>query len=938
VAEAIVGREREIASLEAFLDAVPLGPTVLLIEGEPGIGKTTLWTRALEAARERSYLVLASHPVESETKLSFAAMGDLLEGVPEEVLSALPAPQARALDVALLRAEAGRPPDRRAVSLAVLGILRLLAGDRPVLVALDDAQWLDAPSAGAVQFALRRLGGEPVGAIVVLRAGSGQEDLLGLGRTLPPERLRRLRLEAMGPEEIDRLLRARLEGGVSRATLRQVHDLSGGNPFFALEVGLALARSGTRPLPGRPLPVPEDLRELVRDRLRRLPKAAREVAEVAAVLSRPTVQLVEAALGGDGRVAAGLERAVQAGLIELQGDRIRFTHPLFASGVYSESSRERRCGLHTQLAAILTDPEERARHLALGAEGPDADVASALDEAAERALARGAPEAAAELSEMALRLTPGDHPQDGRRRLIDAGMAHFYAGDPTRSASLLGEAVERSPSGVERAHALSLLGRVEGTVESWRLAADLFGQALGEAGDDPVLRASIQQGLTYACLFTGDLATAEVHGRAALDAAAARGTPAALAESLQALGFIEFVRGRGIPHYLMDRALDLEESLDRDGSEEQLWGNIRPAFAYAQMLKYSGRLDAARERFHKLLTASTDRGEESSLPVLHYHLAELECWAGDMQSAERHARDSLEAAVLTGMPFYRAMALYANALVDARRGRVEAAREAAKDGLGLAERTAVATTTVLHLSVLGFLELSLGHPKGAHGHLARAVELTSSMGVGEPGYFRLLPDEIEALVSLGELGAAGALTDDFEKRSGALDRPWGLATSKRCRGLLLAAGGDSEGAIGSLESALALHERLGEPFELGRTLLVLGQVQRRDRRKAAARASLERALEVFDRLGAPLWSERARAELTRIGGRAASPLALTPTEERVADLVAAGRSNREVAESLFMSVNTVEWNLSRIYRKLGIRSRTQLAAALRDRQGSQPGS
>lgn len=938
MAEAIVGRDAEIASLEAFLDAVPSGPAILLIEGEPGIGKTTLWTRLLEAAEERSYRVLACHPVESETKLSFAALGDLLARVSPEVLSALPSPQARALEVALLRAEAGRPPDRRAVSLAFLGVLRLLAEDRPVLVAVDDAQWLDAPSAGAIQFALRRLGGEPIGAVAVLRAGSLQEDPLELARALPPDRLRRLRLGAMSPEEIDRLLRSRVEPELPRATLRQVHSLSRGNPFFALEVGLALARSDARPVSGRPLPVPEDLRDLVRDRLRRLPVAAREVAEVAAALSRPTVQLVEAALGGDGRVAAGLERAVQAGLLAVQGDRIHFTHPLFASGVYSEASRERRCGLHTRLAAILTDPEERARHLALGAEGPDPEVASALDEAAGRAFARGAPEAAAELWEMARRLTPPERREDMARRLVEAGTAYFVAGDVARAQVLRQEAVSLSTAGPARARALYQLGMGRSALDSWHEGAALFDRALAEARGDPSLTATIQSGLAYAGLFTGDLVSAEGHAQAALDLAAGLDTPSALAESLQALAFIEFVLGHGIPHYLIDRGLALEDAIGEGLEDERLIGVVRPSFAFAQMLKYTDQLDTSRSRFLDLLQDSRDRGDEGSLPVLLYHLAELECRAGKWDVAAGYAEESVEAAVQTGMDFYRAMALYARALVDAHRGRAQQARDAAEEGLALAERTGVAITTVLNLGVLGFLELSLGDPERAHGHLAQAVELQSSMGVREPGYFHVLPDEIEALLSLGELEGARALTDDFEERSRALDRAWALSTAARCRGLLLAAEGDLPGAVGTLAGALAQHERLGEPFELARTLLVLGQVQRRDRRKAAARASLERALEAFDRLGAPLWSERTRAELARIGGRAPAPLALTPTEERVADLVAAGRTNREVAESLFLSVSTVEWNLSRIYRKLGVRSRTQLAAALRERPATHPGS
>jgi DNA-binding CsgD family transcriptional regulator len=330
-----------------------------------------------------------------------------------------------------------------------------------------------------------------------------------------------------------------------------------------------------------------------------------------------------------------------------------------------------------------------------------------------------------------------------------------------------------------------------------------------------------------------------------------------------------------------------------------------------------------------VLERALEQGKEHPVPLLHYHLAELECWAGNWEAAEDHARQSLQASIqLRETAHYRTIALYARALVDAHLGRTDAAREAASEGLELAEGVGPVTSQILNLSVLGFLELFQGNPAGTHRHLARAAELATAMGVEEPALFRFVPDEVEALVALGDLDAAAAMLDPFEERARRLDRAWALATGARCRGLLLAAG-DVTGALEATEHALTQHERVPEPFALARTHFSRGRIQRRAKLKAEARESFERALQIYADLGSRPWAERAGREARRVGVRAAGPFELTPTEQRVASFVAQGHSNQEAADALFMSVNTVEWNLSRIYRKLGIRSRMELAAKLR---------
>jgi DNA-binding CsgD family transcriptional regulator len=919
----VFGRDAELSVLASFIDEAASGPTALLLEGDAGVGKTTLWMEGLEAARDQSFRVLNCRPVESETKLSFAALGDLLGELLDEVERDLSPPRARALDVALLRAEPeGAPPDSRAVSLAVLEVLRSLSRDGPVIVAIDDVQWLDTPTSRVLGFATRRLATEPVSLLLTRRSGE-ETAPFELDRSLPEDRFHSLAVGPMTIDALSQVVRARVGTGFLRPTLVRLHEMSGGNPFFAIQIARASSR-GDQPATGQLLPVPSSLRELVRDRVAILPPETQHALLVAAALSAPTRALIQTATGVV-PLDPDLKIGVEAGVIEIVGDQVRFTHPLFGTGIYSEAPPDQRRELHRRLAEIVTDPEELARHLALGADPPDSSVAAALDEAARRARSRGAPDAAAELSEMAVRFTPVDRYDDRLSRSLEAARHHVNAGAAPRARVLLEREVDAAPPSPSRARALWFLASIRPADGSWASSIEIFRRALDEVGEDRTLRGAIEQGLGYADLFTGDLAAAEPHAMSALELAEMVDDAAAVAEALQFVAYLEFARGRGVRSDLLDRAIALE----RETEEYWVWDQIRPTTTQAQLLKYTDRFDEARGAFEGLLDRALEHGREHPLSSFHFHLAELECWAGRWEAAEEHARACLEASIQTGeTAHFRTTALYVGALVDAHRGRAEEATVAATEGFELATRVGPVMSEILNLSVLGFLGIAEADPAEAHRHLGRAVGLVAGMGVEEPALFRFLPDEVEALVALGELDRAVALLDPFEERARRLDRAWALATGARCRGLLLAATGDVPGALESLERALGDHQRVPEPFALARTYLALGQVQRRAKLKTDARGSFERALEIFGALGARPWAERAAGELSRVAPRAAGPFELTPTEERVAALVAEGRTNREVADTLFITVNTVEWNLTKIYRKLGVHSRTELAARL----------
>ena len=920
----VVGRESEIDSVHDFLEAVPGGPIGLLIEGEIGIGKTTLWREGIAEAGERGLQVLASRPVEAEIALPFAVLGDLLGDVPDAALGRLPDPQREALEIALLRA--GTKPgglQRRAVALGVLGAIRVLAEDTPLVLAIDDTQWLDLPSADALAFAARRLRDQPIGFLLARRADASEKSRVELETALDSDSLTRLVIGPLDIRSLNRLLRAQLGRQFLRPTLLELRRVSGGNPFFALELGRALLTRDVSPAPGEPLPVPATLNELVRERLAGLPTAASQAALAVSALSRPTVELVAAAAGGRG--GAALEKAAAAGVLEVADGRVRFSHPLLASIVYAQTPPARRRELHARLAELVDDPDEQALHLALAASGPDARVAATVEDAARRARARGAPHSAAELWDRARMLTPPDD-RDASRRAIEAAECHLEAGDTDRARLLLEEVVARLPAGRERAFALTRLAWVTSFRHGWTVSVDLFRDALAEIGADPAARIEIERGLAWSIHETGDVAAAELHARAALELAERLQEPGVLASALADMAFFQTIRGRGIPTALIERALELEDPQDEWRS---ILGRSRPAWVHGMLLEWAGDLDAARSTLSALRDTVLARGDEHTLAYVAHHLGRVEFLAGNWELASHYAAESLEITVQTAQEEQRPFALTLRAFVDAHLGRVAEARAATDEGLPLALAVGAVPARLEMIAVRGFLEYSLGEAREAHRFLGPLPRAVAEAGFGEPALFRFHGDAIETLLALGEHDAATALLAELEEQARATGRVWALTIASRCRALLSAAAGDSDAAYASLDRALELHEQLQEPFERGRTLLVRGTLQRRNRKKRPARESLTQALAMFDELGARLWSERAQAELRRIGGRApASPGVLTPTEERVAALVAAGRTYREVADALFISPKTVQWNLSKIYRKLGVRSRAELAAKL----------
>jgi DNA-binding CsgD family transcriptional regulator len=915
-ATVVVGRDEELAALADFVGGQL--PAALLIEGAPGIGKTTLWLAGLALAGER-FRVLRSSPSRAETQLSYAGVADLLDGVLGEALVCVPEPQQRALRVALLLEDAaGRPAEPGAIAIAFLNVLRALAERSPLLVAIDDVQWLDPASGSVLAYAARRLRTEPV-ALLVARRVEGPEPLpLDFDRLPPEQPLARIALGPLTLGALHHLLRGRLGTSFPRPTLRRLHEVSGGNPFYALELGRALERQGGRLEPGAELPLPGDLSALLRARLAPLRGETREALLAAAALAAPTLALLEAALSGDLRAA--LQPAVEADVIDITDERVRFTHPLLASAVYAEAEGRRRRECHGRLAEVVADTEERARHLALAVEAPDTAVAAALDEAAQAAFARGAVDSAASLGEQALRVTPDEQSAALQSRRLAAAGYLARAGSKARARALVDAAHAAAPRGPERAQiALGLAWWGLGDNQT-RIAA--LREAVEDAREDPRLLAQVHAVLGAVLFPEIDVAAANRHATVALELAERVGDPATLAVALTLAEHIDFFAGRGVDDERVERALALEAV----GANP--WGDIGVArWLRGHQLLATGELDAARRSFEALAAEGRSRGDASLANFLRF-LADVEILAGNWQQAQELADEAVEITREVDDVAQEAKCHHPLTLLAALRGDAAAAWALGANGLRLAERIGHMLARARIAAALGLLELSLGNAAAARSHLEHTAGLVARMRLGEPGLVPFVPDLVEAFVTLGELEAAEAATAELEEQGRRLGRRLALAGAARCRGLIAAARGDLAGAVETLEDGRDQAALVGQPFELARTLLALGTVQRRAQQKRAARETLTQALAIFDELGARLWSERARSELARIGGRAARTSELTETERQIAGLVAAGRSNHEVAVALHLSPKTVEWNLSKMYRKLGVRSRTALAAHL----------
>ncbi len=914
----LVGRDVESRAVADFLASVSPGPSALVVEGEAGIGKTTVWLAALELAQERGFRVLSTRATSAESVLAYSSFAALVEGLDDDVFARLAPPQRIAMDRVLLRvSDDGPVTDQRAVAAAFLSVVERLAKDSAVLIAIDDLQWLDLPSAQVVSSTVRRLTG-PVGVLATVRTGPGTSEPRASLELRERERLRRLRVSPLTIGALHAVVNERLGRSFSRPKMLQMCEVSGGNPFYALELARALEDDSQKALTS----LPGTLAGLVRSRIDRLTADAQRALLAAACVPDPSVGLIAHATDTDEeQVVSILEEAETKGIIEIDGQRIGFAHPLLVRGVYGDATPARRRAMHRRLAEIVDDPELKARHLALAATTGDQLTLDSLDTAAELARIRGAPIAAAEFLELAMRLG-GDTPD----RQIRAAVHHFNAGDATRARALLNHITERPTPKSSRAAALRLLGLWSLLDGSSREGAALLDEALNDAGDDLALRVQILVPLAHAQLNIRHLDDAARSTAEAVRTAERIREPQLLSQALAMHALVNFLLGDGLDEAALERALELE---DRDAPISAF---LDTCVQNAVLMGGLGRLDKAHEEWLAIQRHGIERGEEMELLMFAFHSGLNEIWRGNFAACALIAQDVMERSVQLGggeLPLVlapmlqSALAAYAGKELEARRGATEA--------LTMCDRCdSPFLVTVWPTTTLGFLEVSLGNDKAALDTLEpwlRTVE--ERPDATEIFVAPFLPDAIEAMIHQGRLGDAERFIELLERNGRRVDRAWMLAVSGRCRAMLHAAQGDIDAAYDSAHRAMAEHDRLPMPFERARTLLLLGQLQRRQRKKDTSARTMREVLVLFEELGTPLWADRARAELERTSvGRQRGGAGLTPSERRVAELAASGMTNRDIAGTLNVSQKTVEANLIRIYRKLGIRSRAELGRTM----------
>lgn len=910
VSASVFSRVAELRAVATFMSAAEAGPAGLVLEGEAGIGKTTLWLAAADQARDRGFQVLSARAAQAESALAYTVVADLLHDIAPPVLATLPDIQRVAVDRVLLReAGEGSTTNDRVVAAAFVTVIEQLALRSPVLLAIDDIQWIDSASCTVVAFVARRLRG-CVGVLVTERLEPGRASAAAWLQLADLDGLCRVRVHPLSLSGLHSLFLEKLRRSFPRPTMVRIAEASGGNPLYALELARAIDddRSGAAVLPGM-------LADLVRTRLAHLGDEVGSVLLVAACASDPTVDLLARGAGMTvQRTVELLETAEESRVIEIHGNRVQFCHPLLASGVYTNSAPARRRAVHRTLAEIKDSPELKARHLALACTTEDAATLRALDAAADTAWARGAPAAAAELINLAIGLG-GDTPQ----RRIRAAEYLFQAGDMERPLALLEPVLEKWEAGIPRATALNLLAAVRIYDDTFLDSVSRLKRAIGEAQDAPAVLLQSLMLLSFAQMNVGEHDESVQHARQAVTLAEKLGDAHLTSQALTLWVLMSFWFGRGVNEARMRRALELEDP-NRDVPLP-----FRATAINALTLAWTGRLDEAHGQLLAARHRIIERGAERDMMIVAGYGTLIEIWRGRFADAAAVAQDAVERAEQLGGGLMLVTPLGMRAAAAAYAGREHEARADAEQSLKAIRRSAAPRLSDYWAPMaLGFLEVSLCRYEDAMAIFQPLVAIFDTVKDAESITAWCLPDAIEAMITLGRAHDAEPLIEALETNGPRLNCPWMVAAGARGRGIWLASRGDVEAAETAVLSAMTVHERLPMPFERARTKLVLGQIQRRQRRKEAAVATLREALTAFEEMGSPLWVRRVEAELARTNVHPKRDVGLTPSERRVAELAASGMTNRDVAAALFITPKTVEHNITRIYRKLGIHTRAQL--------------
>jgi DNA-binding CsgD family transcriptional regulator len=907
----LLGRDAERAAIERLLADARVGTSgVLVVSGEPGIGKSALLAYAAASARDMR--VLSARGAEGEASIPFGGLLELLRSVVEHV-DGLPAPQAAALRAALALGP-GVSGERLVIGAATLGVLASAAEERPLCVLVDDAQWLDQPSAEAILFAARRLLADPVAIIVGVRANEPSP--------LADARLPALELTGLDLGACEALLARERDGPLPGGSAERLLRATGGNPLALIELA-GEAESVAGSLVEAPLPIATTVEHAFAGRASRLSEMARRSLLVAAAAATGDLGIIARAADLLSVDVGALQEAEAAGLVAISDSRVEFRHPLVRSAVHNAADPAERRAAHAALASALTGErhaDEHAWHLGAAAFGPDEVAADALARAAARARERGAYAAASLAAEHAARLTAEEQPRG--RRLLEAASNAWIAGGGERAVSLLDETAPLTVddrTGVE-------IARLRGYVAVGRgdamLGREVFAAAARRAPPDGRETASLWAEASFAAFHAGQVQPMLEDARAACAAVAGDDEGSEACSARIALGMALVLHGAGD-----EGPRALRAAVAMPGYEQLLAGTPLMWRWAVEAPLFLREARTARESLPRAIALARERGTAGSLCEL------LSLHARDAATTDRwpEARASYyEAAELarnTGQPGEECAALSGLAWLEARQGREEDCRTHAAGAHELARTYGRGLYEAWALAAQGDLELALGRPAEAVERLSEMSGALERLGIADVD-LSPAPELAEALVQCGRGADAVDVARAYRLRAAAKGQPWALARAARAEG---AVAGDKD-FPDWFEQALRWHDLTPDTFERARSELAYGERLRRARRRGDARPHLREAFAAFRQLGAEPWAERARLELAATGetARKRDPSTLdqlTPRELQIALDLASGLTTREAAAKLYLSPKTIEFHLRSVYRKLGISSRGELADA-----------
>ncbi len=900
----LLGRDREQQAIEAVLSRARAGESgTLAFVGEPGIGKTALLEHA--ATRAGEMRLLRARGIESEAQIPFASLLELVRPA-LAALERIPAPQRMALESALAL-RPGRAEERFAVGAATLSLLAAFADEGPVAMLVDDAQWLDASSAQALLFALRRLVADPIAVIIAVREGEPS--------LLDGADLTTLRIGGLSPAQAAALL-----GDLEPALSARLHAATAGNPLALLEVArdehlLALAPEGA------PVLVSSRIAEAFLRRVGALDEAAQRALVLVATSDSGEVAMLERAAPKLGVDLSALVSAEAAGLLKLGAGRLEFRHPLARSAIYARAPAEQRRSAHRALAAALPDRDvdRRAWHLAAAATGTDAAAAAALAQAGSRARSRSAYATAAAAFERAARLSVGAERRD--RLLLDAAETSWQAGLADRAVALLDEARADSTDAAARMAADHLAGHIATRRGPVMRGHEILTAAAEHAA--PEAAVTMLAEAAQACFFAGNPAEMLVVARRARSALPADASVRARFLAAAAVGMAEVLGGDAAAGAdALHEAVHLAEGAPELHEDLQLlpWLVAAPIFIR--------EADTGRSLLEDALATARSRSALGALPFVLNLIARDQATSERWTIAQATYQEAIELAGESDQRTALVFGLAGLAWLQARYGREHDARACAARAQALNREVGSRIHEVWLAAALGELELGLGRAAEAASQFERQRHLLDDLGITDVDLWPA-PELVDTYVRLGRTEEARQLVREFRAAADAKGQPWSRARSLRCAGIVAP---DAE-LEQPFEQALREHARTPDVFETARTQLAYGERLRRTRNRVRAREQLRAALAVFERLDARPSADRARAELAASGEtlrrRDSSSLdELTAQELRIALLLAGGKTTREAAATLFLSPKTVEYHLRHVYLKLGVHSRDELAAAL----------